>query len=359
MEEQQHLHLNIFIKATDHFYKGKDYKKSLNYSLEVAKKLINQKRFSLALEYYRRCLEIAETHKKNILCDLLLETGFLLYRIGNYSQSLIHFKKAESLSNKQEQKIKSKKGKGLSLYGLRKNSESLKEMRNFILSFKSNDPEIFLCLSSLEIYRHNIKKAEENPNAEYQYGKGKIQAIAAVIEGTVITISGIYIIYEAIKKLNNGSITTLLEPSIWAMIFSIVVTYVLVKYLLKVAQKTDNLVIKADALHYQTDLWSNAAVLVALGLVYMTGIDAIDAVFGLAIGLYIIYSAYEIIQEGIEILLDKALDGNIVVSIAEIISQHPEITSYHWLKTRTDGSTNFVEFHMCCVPICCCLKHIV
>ena len=195
-----------------------------------------------------------------------------------------------------------------------------------------------------------IKKSEEHPDEEYQYGKGKIQAIAAVIEGTVITISGIYIIYEAIKKLNSGSVTTLLEPSIWAMIFSIIVTYILVKYLLKVAAQTDNLVIKADALHYKTDLWSNAAVLVALGLVYMTGIDAIDAIFGLGIGLYIIYSAYEIIQEGIEILLDRALEGEMVASIGEIISQHKEITSYHWLKTRTDGSTNFIEFHMVLRP---------
>ena len=195
-----------------------------------------------------------------------------------------------------------------------------------------------------------IKKSEEHPDEEYQYGKGKIQAIAAVIEGTVITISGIYIIYEAIKKLNSGSVTTLLEPSIWAMIFSIIVTYILVKYLLKVAVETDNLVIKADALHYKTDLWSNAAVLVALGLVYMTGIDAIDAIFGLGIGIYIIYSAYEIIQEGIEILLDRALDGEIVASIGEIISNHKEVTSYHWLKTRTDGSTNFVEFHMVLRP---------
>jgi len=195
-----------------------------------------------------------------------------------------------------------------------------------------------------------IKKSEENPDDYYQYGKGKIQAIAAVIEGTVITISGIYIIYKAIEKLNRGSITTLLEPSIWAMIFSIVVTYFLVKFLHKVADETDNLVINADALHYKTDLWSNAAVLVALGLVYLTGIDAIDAVFGLGIGLYIIYSAYEIIQEGIEILLDRALDGKIVASIGEIISKHTEITSYHWLKTRTDGSTNFVEFHMVLRP---------
>ena len=195
-----------------------------------------------------------------------------------------------------------------------------------------------------------INKSEENPNDNYQYGKGKIQAIAAVIEGTVITISGLYIIYEAIKKLNNGSVTTLLEPSIWVMVFSIIVTYALVKYLLKVALETDNLVIKADALHYQTDLWSNAAVLVALGLVYLTGIDAIDALFGLGIGVYIIYSAYEIIQEGIAILLDHALDEDMVGHIGQIISSHEEVPSYHWLKTRTDGSTNFVEFHMVLRP---------
>ncbi len=195
-----------------------------------------------------------------------------------------------------------------------------------------------------------IKKSEEHPDEVYQYGKGKIQAIAAVIEGTVISISGLYIIYVAIEKLNSGSVTTLLTPSIIAMLFSIIVTFVLVKYLLRVAKETDNLVIKADALHYQTDLWSNAAVLIALGLVYMTGIDAIDALFGLGIGVYIIYSAYEIIQEGVEILLDRALEGEMVATIGEIISQHPEVTSYHWLRTRTDGSTNYVEFHMVLRP---------
>ncbi len=195
-----------------------------------------------------------------------------------------------------------------------------------------------------------IKKSEEKANEYYQYGKGKIQAIAAVIEGTVITISGLYIIYVAIEKLIAGSTTSLLTPSILAMIFSIIVTYLLVQYLMKIAQETDSIVIKADALHYKTDLWSNAAVLVSLGLVYFTKLDSIDALFGLGIGVYIIYSAYEIIVEGVEILLDRSLDGEIVAHIGEIISNHPEVTSYHWLKTRTDGSTNFVEFHMVLRP---------
>ncbi|SHO81250.1 Cobalt-zinc-cadmium resistance protein [hydrothermal vent metagenome] len=195
-----------------------------------------------------------------------------------------------------------------------------------------------------------IKKSEEKASDEYQYGKGKVQAIAGVIEGTVITISGLYIIYESIQKAINGSTTTLLMPSIGVMLFSIIVTYFLVIYLLKVAKDTDNIVIKADALHYKTDLWSNGVILLALGLVYFTGFDIIDAIFGFLIGIYIIYSAYEIIEEGIEILLDKSLDKDIVDSIKEIISSHEDITSHHWLKTRTDGSTNFVEFHMVLRP---------
>jgi len=195
-----------------------------------------------------------------------------------------------------------------------------------------------------------IKKSEEHPNEFYQYGKGKIQAIAAVIEGTVITVSGLYIIYVAMEKLIAGSGTSLLTPSLLAMLFSIIVTYLLVQYLMKIAKETDSIVIKADALHYKTDLWSNAAVLLSLALVYFTGLDSIDALFGLGIGVYIIYSAYGIIVEGIEILLDRALSGHIVAKIGEIISHHPEVTSYHWLKTRTDGSVNFAEFHMVLRP---------
>ncbi len=195
-----------------------------------------------------------------------------------------------------------------------------------------------------------IKKAEEHPNDKFPYGKGKIQAIAGVIEGTVITLSGLYIIYEAISKVINQKGTQYLENSLIVMLFSIFVTWFLVKYLLKVAEETDNIVIKSDALHYQTDLLSNTAVVISLGLVYISGFDWIDALFGFVIGLYIIYSAYEIIHEGIMVLLDRALNSEIVAKIAEIIANHPKVKSYHYLKTRTDGSINFVEFHLVLNP---------
>ena len=195
-----------------------------------------------------------------------------------------------------------------------------------------------------------IKKAEEHPNEMFPYGKGKVQAIAGVIEGTIITLSGIFIIYEAIRKVLHEEPTQYLGISLGVMLFSILVTFFLVRYLLVIAEKTDNIVIKADALHYQTDLLSNGAVVAALLVVWLTGWDWVDALFGLGIGLYIIYSAYEIIEEGIMILLDRSLPSEIVAKIGEIIGNHPKVNGFHWLKTRTDGTRNYVEFHLVLTP---------
>ncbi len=195
-----------------------------------------------------------------------------------------------------------------------------------------------------------IKKSEEDANNEFQYGKGKIQAIASVIEGTVISVSGLFVIYKAIEKLISNSASSMITASILVMIVSVIATFFLVRYLGAVAKKTDNIVIKADATHYKTDLYSNIAVLLSLLIIAVSGLEWVDGIFGLAIGIYIVYSAYDIIKVGIEILLDRALDGEMVAKIAEIISKQPNTTSYHWLKTRTDGSTNFVEFHLVLKP---------
>ncbi len=195
-----------------------------------------------------------------------------------------------------------------------------------------------------------IKKSEEKTTDRFQYGKGKIQAIAGVIEGTIITTSGLYIIYRAVEKGIYGEETALLIPAIGVMLFSIVATALLVWYLLKIAKETNSIVIKADALHYKTDLLSNGVILISLILVSWTGLDIIDSIFGFLIGIYIIYSAYEIIEEGIFILLDHSLDEEIIAKIREIISSHSEVNGFHWLKTRTDGTHNFVEFHLVLEP---------
>ena len=96
-----------------------------------------------------------------------------------------------------------------------------------------------------------INKSEQPANKTFNYGKGKIEALAAVIEGTIITMSGLFILYQAIEKAYVGGETTLLGSSILVMAISLVITIALVIFLNYVAKKTNNMVIKSDALHLQ------------------------------------------------------------------------------------------------------------
>jgi len=191
-----------------------------------------------------------------------------------------------------------------------------------------------------------ISKAEQPADKMFNYGKGKIEALAAVIEGTVITMSGIFIFYQAIKKGISAEETTYLDVSIMVMAISLVITIALVMFLNFVAKKTNNMVIKSDALHYKTDVLSSGAILVSLILIQVTGIELLDSIMGVIISIYIIYSSFEIIKEGVFVLLDAALDEKTVEKIKNIITDEKQVSSYHYLKTRKSGNTNFVDVHL-------------
>ena len=195
-----------------------------------------------------------------------------------------------------------------------------------------------------------VTKAELPADSKFNYGRGKIEALAAVIEGTVITMSGIYIFYAAIRKYIDQEHTQMLGISIVVMILSLIITIALVTYLNIVAKKTNSLVIKSAALHYKTDIYTNAAILISLVAVHYSGFEIIDSIVGALIALYIIYSAYEIIQEGVYVLLDGALDEEIVLGIKNIIGSEQGVTGFHFLRTRHSANTNFVDVHLVFTP---------
>jgi cation diffusion facilitator family transporter len=191
-----------------------------------------------------------------------------------------------------------------------------------------------------------ISNSEKPADKNFNYGRGKIEALASVIEGTIITVSGLFLLYQAIKKALNGEVSTYLGISLTVMIISLVITISLVLYLNKVARATNSMVIKADALHYKTDVYTNIAVLVSLVLVNFTGYELIDVIVGGGISIFIIYSAYELIQDGILVLLDRAVEEEIVEGIIDAIKSEKQINTYHLLKTRDAGNQTFVEVHL-------------
>jgi ferrous-iron efflux pump FieF len=191
-----------------------------------------------------------------------------------------------------------------------------------------------------------ISNSEKPADKTFNYGRGKIEALASVIEGTIITISGLFLLYQAVEKAINGSVSQYLDISIYVMIISLIITVSLVIYLNSVAKKTNSMVIKADALHYKTDVFSNVAVLSSLVLVTFTGYEIIDVIVGGGIALYIIYSSYELIHDGVLVLLDRAVEAEVVVKIEEIIKDNNRVNTYHLLKTREAGHQTFVEVHL-------------
>jgi cation diffusion facilitator family transporter len=190
-----------------------------------------------------------------------------------------------------------------------------------------------------------LNSAEKDPDDKFHFGRSKIEPLAAVIEGTVISISALFILYEALLKITHNRETEYIMESVWVMVASFIITAFLVAFLNYVAKKTKNMVIRADALHYKTDLYSNGAVLLALGLISYTGEHLIDPILGVGIAIFMVYSAIPIIKEGILMLLDAAICDEDIQKVKEIINSEQAVTNYHDLKTRESGSHIFISVH--------------
>jgi ferrous-iron efflux pump FieF len=195
-----------------------------------------------------------------------------------------------------------------------------------------------------------IAKAEQPANQTFNYGKGKIEALAAVIEGTIICMSGLFILYTATKKVLYPEPLLHVSSSIIVMLISFVLTLALVAFLNYVAHKTHSMVVKSDALHYKTDVLSNGAILLSLLAIHATGFEMIDAIMGIIISLYIMHSAYELMKDGVYILLDASLEKELVQKIQTIILDEKEISDFHDLKTRKSANTHFVDVHLVFSP---------
>jgi len=189
---------------------------------------------------------------------------------------------------------------------------------------------------------HSDKKADE----KFNFGRSKLEPLASAIEGTIISISALFILYQAVEKILTPQATSYMFEAIVVMLISIVVTLFLVIYLNYIANKNNNMVIKADALHYKTDLFSNAAILIALVIINFTNQPLIDPILGIAIAIYMIYSAFPLIKEGIFMLLDAALEEDEVEKIKDILESEERINGFHDLKTRRSANDIFVSVHL-------------
>lgn len=212
-------------------------------------------------------------------------------------------------------------------------------------------------VSSFNVYA--VRSAERPSDPAYNYGRGKMEGVAAFSEGLFIMASALYILRQAVFKfVVPGSLglhwrwpgpipATSLDWAMGAMAFSLAATGLLVAYLKRKAEESTSLILRADTVHYETDLLSNGGILVTLGLVRLTGWSWLDPLIAVGVAAYVARAAVPLIRKGLAMLLDHALEDDLVDSIRAIASSTSDrVTGVHELKTRRSGDTNLVEFHL-------------
>jgi ferrous-iron efflux pump FieF len=191
-----------------------------------------------------------------------------------------------------------------------------------------------------------VRQSLTPADREHRFGHGKAEPLAALGQSTFIAGSAVFLLVQAVNRLVSPHPVTHAGVGLAVMAFSIAATLLLVLFQRFVIRRTGSLAIKADSLHYASDLIVNASVVLALALVAAYGWQRVDSIFGAAIGLYIIYTAWQIARGALDMLMDRELPDEDRQRIRSIATANPGVGAVHDLRTRSAGQTVFVQMHL-------------
>ena len=190
-----------------------------------------------------------------------------------------------------------------------------------------------------------IRYALQPPDDDHTFGHGKAESLAALAQCMFISGSALFLVLSGIENFSNPKALETPVIGVVVIVLSLFVTIALLSFQTWVVNKTQSQAIKADRIHYQSDVFMNSAVLVAL-LLSWYGIHRADSIFAIIIGIYIFYSAWTMGREAIQALLDRALPDDEQALIIETIKNWPNVEGAHDLKTRQSGPVKFIQFHI-------------
>lgn len=181
---------------------------------------------------------------------------------------------------------------------------------------------------------------------DHRFGHGKAEALAALAQVILITISAIFIGYRAVERLIAGAQTANAELGIGVSVVAMVLTLALISYQRHVVRRTGSLAIGTDRLHYASDLMLNGSVIVALALDQFAGLAGADAVFGLLIALWLLWGAWSASSHAFDQLMDKEWPDELRDRFLAAAKEYPELAGLHDLRTRSSGTHYFAQFHV-------------
>jgi cation diffusion facilitator family transporter len=188
---------------------------------------------------------------------------------------------------------------------------------------------------------------------DHLYGHGKVENLSGLFETFLLLVTCIWIIYEASHRLLLHALD--IEVNVWS--FAVMATSIGIdisrsRMLYRAAKKYNSQALEADALHFSTDIWSSAVVILGLFCVKLSEwapslafLRQADSVAAILVGLIVVYVSIRLGIRTVQALLDVAPSGvkkEIIAAVAAV----PGVTDCHKVRLRYSGPELFVDIHV-------------
>lgn len=182
---------------------------------------------------------------------------------------------------------------------------------------------------------------------DHPYGHGKAEFISAAMEGFMITIAAVLIIYEAINNLLHPHQIKKLDYGIYLVAITGIINYICAVICINTGKKNNSLALIASGKHLQTDTWSTIGIVAGLVLIYITKLSWLDSVIAILFALIIIYTGYKILRSSFAGIMDEA-DVKLLKKIVEMLNanRRENWIDLHNLRIIKYGSRIHLDCHL-------------
>jgi cation diffusion facilitator family transporter len=198
-----------------------------------------------------------------------------------------------------------------------------------------------------------VRAASKPADPGHTYGHGKVENLSAMVETLLLLGTCVWIIYESIDRLLGSQVKV--HASVWAfgvMAISIVVDFSRSRMLYRVASKHRSQALEADALHFSTDVWSSAVVILGLAGVKIAEhnpswafLQKADAVAALLVAAIVVFISGKLGIRTVHALLDASPEG-VVDQIKARVEAMENVFDCHAIRVRHSGPHYFVDLHI-------------
>ncbi len=192
-------------------------------------------------------------------------------------------------------------------------------------------------------YYLSIKPADD----DHHYGHERIELLSVGVEGGIIMVAGITIVYHGIQSVLFGVEIQNMDLGIALLVGAALINLLLGSYVLRVGRREKNNIAISNGKHTLTDVWTSAGVVAALLIIHFTGWLFIDVIISLAIAAYIMFEGYKLLRFAITGIMDTR-NPDIDEAIRSVLANKlPDgIHDWHHLRHRTSGNTTWIELHL-------------